>query len=1684
MALGDEDLGALLNDAFGAPKGLEPAAPEEDIVGLVNDAFAQPAPELDVAPAPATTPAAPRALTVVPPDDAEPKENKALSRLVNEAFSSAYPVAPKFIPRSPEILLEWARTAKSARDAEVNAGWAQLGMDNPFSGRDLLDVAGNIAAGVTPDAYEKQVRLGLKQLSGAVRAFGQAVGEAQAQRRQDIKPVQSIVEENAPTWLNARTNILRGDPEQALNVLAGANVTGLASEAVAATKETLRAEWEQVKVTTMAPLSTFGKILGTLDRPLVAFERADYEWRIAEHNKKAKKGFTDPSTGEPFRPIIDPATGEPFPTTPRVRTFGQLKDEILSVMDPIPDNDRENVSWADVLKLRSLLHGGTGSEGWILWVGLGMDVGLSPLNLVGVGAAAAPTKLARLVKISDPLIAAERLVDPVGATTRGMAKVTSILREVDKGLAAKAPDPVLPIRLAAKEIEAQAVATRGLAEEALYANRMADARSLGRQADKYDAIAAQINHTANSYNAKSVQIAIPLLKAATGGKVQPLDVLDIPTLDTKWRAREVVKIADRIREEQSVTAGRSIERLQKVNEGTGGLKRTDEELDYITHVHEWPHEAAGRAGFKASGLEPELAEDLEASMRAQYASLLVRSESKEELFAGLENLMENFASRLPDRSTEAIQRMMDRETDRIVGIGVEQERRIDATVSKQIDRIQQNKAAIEAKIEELTEQSYWEQVISARRAERFAVASEGKVASAFAKKEDDIYSASVEQYVEEQQKRLDQINEVDQARAVLEEKAGGMIEERYWRGVKGKPLNRTDRDISRLMQQWSILNKQAQRLSNARPHAPSADKQLVDLERKIARSNAARSVSKYLLARGATAERKALQGAKAIGTAANAAAETSLRETEQMGRGVSNAFRRLGETFPVKGSPEKRTRILSPSIRRYERQIASAEKKRGTELDAIYAMFSRASRNIVSDWEEYNAKLATLDKGMTVIHETVDAANREARYRVLKAAPEKGIEELDAYLAHVNQNKMRQMESLSEFQKVSPFEVVPRPNPTKHRVIRTTDEARRLGFDPITNPLELATHTQVAARAIVTREKLKQEIIKQFGFETKGRIDPTRYVSFEYKGKTYAVPRDVKDGLAALDFVMSPVNWPKWIQQTGAVYNAVQNFWKRQVLAHPSFATVNALGNRWLNAIGGGSGDPRSAARAFALAQIGHLDRLDAENLAAKAMAGAKPEKVALSSARAASYGAAGALAGASVAGPVGMAVGGILGAGAGFAKTDIEKLGPAARAIINRSKEWLRLDAEHQAKRVFFDPNGRKYTGRELYDWADGRVFERGWVAADAPTSRDIFKFQSAPSYRFARNVYHETLESVNPLGSQNVITKTINSANKSIENHQRFEFMLDRILVSGDDPLDAIDRTNAVFGNYKKQGKFGLAMGKAFPFYKWIRTNARAEFEGVFRSPAMFAWPEKIRTAFGKYYEGTVGQRQRILSRDTAYFIQKAMGFPVPSSWFLDGDDSAERLVFATTNMPYGDINLLSMDAIDQWIGMMGPIFKAPSEVWKRRRFDTGERLDEPEILPESLDPVGEWLAKKFPNDVTRENVKLSDGTTKVGYAVPKYMLHLLRSIEPGPDRWEKLLIPRGEKEEAIRQSLRRQTELLGIVSGREIQPERETANVLKRGWNAETDRPRGGGGYERIRQLNAKNRTRFGQRPLEEK
>jgi hypothetical protein len=1245
----EDDIAGLVGEAFGPSGGKDVApAPEDDIAGLVGEAFAPDAESVETAPAP--LPAAPRALTIVLPDAAEPEEDKALSRLVNKAFSSAYPAAPKFIPRSPEIQLERARTAKREQDAEIAGGWARLGMENPFAGQGLLDVAGNLAAGVTPDAYERQVRMGLKQLSGAVRAFGTAVGEAQAQRRQDINPVQSIVEENAPTWLNARSSILLGDPEQALDVLSGANVSGLAREAVAATKETLRKEWEQAKVITMAPLSTFGKILGTLDRPLAAFERADYEWRIAEHNKKAKKGLTDPATREPYRPIIDPSTGEPYPTTPRVRTFRQLKDEILSVMDPIPDNERENVSWSDVLKLRSLLHGGTGSEGWVLWGGLAGDLGLSPLNLVGIGEAAAPTKLARLIKISDPLIAAERLVDPVGATQRAMAKTTSILQEVDKGFAAKAADPILPIRMAAKELEAHAVATRGLAEEALYANRMADSRSLGRQADKYDSLAAKVNHVANTYNAKSVQIALPLAKAVSGGKIQPLDVLDIPTLDTKWRAREVVKIADRIREEQSVTAGRSIERLQAINAGTRGLKRTEEELDYITHVHEWPHEAAGRAAFKVDnsvphGMDEPLVQSLEAQMASRYASALVRTDDVADLPAAMAEL--------------------------------------------------------------------------------------------------------------------------------------------------------------------------------------------------------------------------------STGLKAGLSAQSAL---------------------------------------------------------ALDPMLQKAAQRVAKDWTEYNAKLATLDEGMTVIHETVDAANREARYRVMKAAPEHGIEELDAYLAHVNQNKMRQMESLSEFQKVSPFEMVPRPNPTKHRVIRTTDEAQRLGFDPITNPLELATHTQVASRSIVTRENLKQEIIKQFGFETKGRIDPTRYVSFEYKGKTYAVPRDVKDGLAALDFVMSPFNWPEWMQKTGAVYNAVQNFWKRQVLAHPAFATVNALGNKWLAAIGGHSGDPRSTARSFALAQIGHLDRVDAESLAAKAMVGAKPEKVALSSARAASYGTAGALAGASLAGPVGMAVGGILGAGAGFAKSDLERLAPAIDRVVEKSKAWLRLDAEHQAKRVFFDPNGRKYTGRELYDWADGRIFENGWVAADAPTSKDIFKFQSDPAYRFARNVYHETLESVNPLGSQNVITKSINAANRGIENQQRFEFMLDRILVAGDDPLDAIDRTNAVFGNYKKQGKFGRALGKAFPFYKWIRTNARAEFEGVFRSPALFSAPEKVRTAFGKYYEGTVGERKRILSRDTAYYIQKAMGFPVPSSWFLDSDDSAERLVFATTNMPYNDINLLSMDAIDQWIGMMSPIFRPP--------------------------------------------------------------------------------------------------------------------------------------------------------------
>jgi hypothetical protein len=140
-------------------------------------------------------------------------------------------------------------------------------------------------------------------------------------------------------------------------------------------------------------VSTVGRILSTAGRVGAAVARANAEQQLVEKLGK-ETGEVDKDTGLPVKVFTDPQSGRVFRSRRPQETMLDIKRAVF------PETQRDEASYIDVFRAKSLMDGGTGDEIATVFVpGIAADIGLDLGSYVGFGG----SKMSRVVAQVEPI---------------------------------------------------------------------------------------------------------------------------------------------------------------------------------------------------------------------------------------------------------------------------------------------------------------------------------------------------------------------------------------------------------------------------------------------------------------------------------------------------------------------------------------------------------------------------------------------------------------------------------------------------------------------------------------------------------------------------------------------------------------------------------------------------------------------------------------------------------------------------------------------------------------------------------------------------------------------------------------------------------------------------------------------------------------------------------------------------------------------------------------------------------------------------------------------------------------------------------------------------------------------------------------------------------------------------------
>lgn len=409
--------------------------------------------------------------------------------------------------------------------------------------------------------------------------------------------------------------------------------------------------------------------LGTLQRPVATLLRAHYEDEIAAHNERARAGDIDWQTGERVQPIVDPSTNEPFPTARK--TAAQVMDEVKESLALVPQRQRFNTSYIDVLQAKSLAEGGTGREPWVYGVGIAGDFALDPIFFSGVGKAKFGTELARLRKLTSAIAEADTKLGGAfakDALANAQRVTADTIQAVDRAYAAGATAPFDLVEPLARRYDDIWFTARSDAANLERAGDIVGAAAETRRTDVAKATAERIRLIKDAAQDPFVTLSVPFSKTLIG---RPLQVDLLPVIPLHRIARESVAARDfaRMADALEVEAHAG---LEQVRSGIAQIQRKGgrsvDELDLVTLSVDKPHALAGRVKFWAGDkIDRDLASDLERMARSAHARAIIRADSANEAVRLMEtDGLSYMAEGIPEARAIGMQAMVDAHMEKIV----------------------------------------------------------------------------------------------------------------------------------------------------------------------------------------------------------------------------------------------------------------------------------------------------------------------------------------------------------------------------------------------------------------------------------------------------------------------------------------------------------------------------------------------------------------------------------------------------------------------------------------------------------------------------------------------------------------------------------------------------------------------------------------------------------------------------------------------------------------------------------------------------------------------------------------------------------------------------------------------------------------------------------------------------------
>jgi hypothetical protein len=1340
-----------------------------------------------------------------------------------------------------------------------------------------------------------------------------------------------------------------------------------------------------------------GQLMGTLQRPIAAVARAYEEERAA-----SAADFAELS-GRP-KPV-NPETQEPY----RHRTLAEHAVEVLESAVPIPQTKRSDVSFADVLRAKSVADGGSGNEWWVLAGGLLGDVVVDPANLFGVTVPTKVTRLTRLGRLSPmmkgilddlgpelqeaigrgELERGNRLVaaalDQVQEDTRKAAVLRSAATTATKKTRKKGKAAIRPVGTPGPPVQPPVVGEQV----------MSPAMAAMRQADMF-------SNTTGIARRIEMGIRTEMDRAFTRGEQQvwePLEDVAGGLADLQRTLEQKALLV----EDKAASEG-ILGLAKKAEFGAARIRALARRVDDPYLVLEVPlAKTILRKPIQwdliDSHLTGELGDEL---VKSEHSNL---SKAAGSLWRGLSNapapgtsLTYRMTAKLAAQVRQDAQRAnyeVQRHIGDIDNIGrtLEDYDKITATIEKPWDHAAQVEWDGAFGNKELRARGGGPPISYDDEKRMIWRAKDARVsATVAAESEDEVEALWLN----------------DGLPAILEAAPLEDVESMQ------RSLARVRDLIIRRMQgaTYDVLKTMGKA-------ADKVESEAIDAADKIARRIiAAEARSHKLVQRGVKTKPPLSDDVVKTVEIVGKASQKQQAILEAAGRKVDRMMTTLEERL-VKGATGQKAAVVSRAAARQE-----------LKLESVLGLFERGLANIRKDYVDYQDGISKLDVGLQRIR--ADAISDFQLMQAQRKAMGISNSELEAFFPHIYRDGEMIWKAFDPYAQVDLMGETVTRDPLLRRKVGSIQEGKKLGLDPITHTLHAWSAERYAHQMLVSKYKLKEEVLQKWG-HLKGERemhDASRYHPVNHMGKEYVVPKDVADALVHIENMWNPKRLSEWQQVALRTLDAVTNIWKtKATVGKIGYHTRNFWSDAYMMWAGGWTG--RNMGRALTTLLVGAQER----EVAQRAVRGMhNPEKIGLRD----------NLSDAA------------LEASSWIRKKELAGLDRMGR-FVKRSKENLWSVVGAKAKDGWQAPDKKRWSPAEMYEAAsrEGIVDTSiSYLDIDRAGAKRAFEGKPYKLWRF----YTQNMAALNPLGSKHLILRAFDNGGRARESHFRLTYFMDRILSHGDSPEEAARMVRRYMYDYGDKSKVDRIARRFIPFYMWMRKNLPRQMDNVIRNPSVASVPFKIKRAFDKQHQAAVDGRVRAHQRDWPMFLRQKMAMHSPFKYWpvspedlkLGRGDEEDNLVLYNPDMPPTDLNMLDLDDADTFMSMLHPIPKLLIEMGMGKPLSERSGSFAPRAVPGYIQravPEEGWQAlhRLFPAYV---NKTVNPEAPEAGgvWRIPDQLFWALKVLQPDTMQWEQFITPAVDADERLNQTLRTLSEFTGLLRFRMFNPERQVSMKMR--------------------------------------